>query len=98
MVSLWCREIDRLAEIEITQPRSAYAAYTLGEMHRFAYFLRTTRGMQEYIKPLDDIITNKLIPAILGTTITDQDRKLFSMPMQEGGLGIPILTEKSEPD
>ena len=94
----WCREIDRLAEIAITQPQSAYAAYTHGEMHRFTYFLRTIPGMQEYIKPLDDIITNKLIPAILGTTISDQDRKLFSLPVKQGGLGIPILTEKAESD
>ena len=67
-------------------------------MHRFTYFLRTIPGMQEYIKPLDNIITNKLIPAILGTTISDQDRKLFSLPVKEGGLGIPILTEKAETD
>ena len=91
-----CREIDHLSEI--SQPQYAYAAYSHGEMHRFSYILRTFPGIQEYIKPLDDTITNELLPAILGTTIQDQDRKLFSLPVNEGGFGIPKLTEKAEAD
>ena len=38
------------------------------------------------------------MPAILGDTISEQDRKLFSLPVKEGQLGIPILTEKAETD
>ena len=52
--------------------------------------------MEEYIKPLDHLITNKFIPTLLQPIITDQDRKLYSLPVKHGGLGIPILSEISE--
>ena len=52
--------------------------------------------MEEYIKPLDHLITNKFIPTLLQAIITDQDRKLYSLPVKHGGLGIPILSEISE--
>ena len=52
--------------------------------------------MEEYIKPLDHLITNKFIPTLLQAMIKDQDRKLYSLPVKHGGLGIPILSEISE--
>ena len=52
--------------------------------------------MQEYIKLLDHLITNKFIPTLLQAIITDQDRLLYSPPVKHGGLGIPILSETSE--
>ena len=52
--------------------------------------------MQEYIKPLDDLITNEFNPTLLQAIITDQDRVLYSLPVKHGDLGIPILSEISE--
>ena len=52
--------------------------------------------MQDYIKPIDHLITNKFIPTLLQAIITDQDRMLYSLPVKHGGLGIPILSEISE--
>ena len=49
--------------------------------------------MQEYIKLLDHLITNKFIPTLLQAIITDQDRVLYSLPVKHGSLGIPILFE-----
>ena len=60
-----------LTEFVKTQPHAAYSAFSHGSVHKFAYFLTTTPGMQEYIKPLDDLITNEFIPTLLQTIITD---------------------------
>ena len=52
--------------------------------------------MENYIKPLDDIINNQLIPAIIGTNISDIDRELFALPVRDGGLGMPQLCETAQ--
>ena len=90
----WCGEIIKLSEFAKTQPHAAYSAFCHGEIHKFTHFLTTISGMQEYIKPLDHLITNKFI--LLQAIITDQDRVLYSLPVKHGGLGIRILSEISE--
>ena len=95
-VNKWCEEIQNLADIAKTQPHAAYSAYTHGMQHKFRYFLRTISGIQEQLKPLDDIITNILIPAISGFQVNETDRRLLSLPVKAGGLGIEIVSQDSE--
>ena len=52
--------------------------------------------LQECIKPLDHLITNKFTSTLLQAIITDQDKVLYSLSVKHGGLGIPILSEVSE--
>ena len=52
--------------------------------------------MHEYMKPLDDLINKKFIPSLLESIITEEDRKLYSLPIRFGGLGIPIISEISQ--
>ena len=56
------------------------------EMLKFNYFMRTIPGMEEYLDPLDAIINDQFLPALLGTTITEQERQLFKLPVKDGGL------------
>ena len=98
-INNWCSEIEQLANIAKTQPQAAYAAFIHGEMHRFTYFLRTIPNMSEFLKPLDDAIDNKLLPAIIGSTnISEVDRNMYSLPIKSGGLGIPIFQDKADQD
>ena len=60
--------------------------------------MRTIPGMEEYLDPLDSIINEQFLPALLGTTITEQERQLFKLPVKDGGLGIPVLVEKANID
>ena len=60
-----------LSEFAKTQPHATYSEFCHGNVHKFTYFLTTTPGMQEYIKPLDDLIINEFIPTLLQTIITD---------------------------
>ena len=88
----------KLAEIAISEPQAAFAAYTHGEMHKFNYFLRTITNMEDFLAPLDKVINDEFLPALLGETISDSDRELFKLPIRDGGLGIPILTQKAVND
>ena len=94
-VDQWCNEMRKLAEIAISELQAAFAAYTHGEMHKFNYFLRTIPNMEDFLAPLDKVIDDEFLPALLGETISDTDHELFKLPIRDGGLGIPILTQKA---
>lgn len=89
-VKMWCDEMEKLAEYAKTQPQAAFAAFIHGETHRFSYFLRTIPGMEKFVKPLDEVINDKFLPALIGTSFTGSERELFSLPISLGGLSIPI--------
>ena len=44
-----------------------------------------------YMGPLDKIISQEFIPTLLGCPISPIHRELMSLPLKNGGLGIPIL-------
>ena len=92
-VKVWCDEVEKLSEFAKSQPHAAYAALCHGELHKFTYFMRTIPEMSTYIQPLDEVITEKFLPNLLGSVVTDEDRNLYSLPVKFGGLGIPILAE-----
>ena len=87
---------DFIAEIAKSQPQAAYAAYLHGEQHKYTYFMRTIPSISENLKPLDDAITDLLIPALFGSEISDGEREIISIPIREGGMGIKIHSENSD--
>ena len=95
-VASWCEEVEKLTEFAKSQPHAAFASYIHGEQHRFTYFMRTIPGMEAYLKPLDDVITYKLLPAILGAGVSETERQLYSLPIRDGGLSMSVLTELSQ--
>ena len=55
--------------------------------------MRMIQDVDEHLKPLDDIISNKFVPTLLDSIVTDNERSLFQLPPRLGGLGMPILWE-----
>ena len=51
--------------------------------------------MEEFVKPLDEIIKDRFLPALLGTSFTGSERELFTLPISLGGLSVPIYAEKA---
>ena len=92
----WCLEIEKLSEFALSQPHAAFSAFIHGEQHRFTYFLRTIPGMELYLEPLDKIISDKFIPNLFGSSVNDEERKLFSLPIREGGLGLRIFSDTAK--
>ena len=44
-------------------------------------------------QPLEDVIREELIPAIVGRKISDMERKILALPVRLGGIGILNPTE-----
>ena len=51
--------------------------------------------MNDQMKPVDELLQNFLLPAIIGETISEKERKLYSLPVRSGGLGIALFSEKT---
>ena len=85
-VSKWIEGIEKLSEIAESQPHAAYSAHVHGYQHKFNYFLRTLNDIKE--EPLDDVITSKLIPSIVGSHLSEVERGLVSLPVRLGDMGI----------
>ena len=59
-ITEWRKEILKLAEIAEMQPDAAFSAYIHGHQHKYTYFLQTIDGMEHYLEPLEDAVTNYL--------------------------------------
>ena len=54
------------------------------------------KDIKDDLRPLDDLITNTLIPAIVGFRVSDIDLELFSLPVRLGGMGIEQISSGAE--
>ena len=96
MVENWLQELHQLSEFAKTEPQAAYAAYCYGYNSKFTYSVRTIDGLKNFLQPIEDLLTTKLIPVLFGDiTISQKERLLYSLPTREGGLGIGIMEEES---
>ena len=59
--------------------------------------MRTIPNISQLLKPLEDAIRHKLIPALTeGRFLSDDERSLISLPVRLGGLGIINPTQISD--
>ena len=94
LVEKWVGELKTLSKIASSEPQAAYSCFTAGFRHKVTYFIRTIPNLQDIMAPLDEIIDNQFIPAITeGHHCSVRDRKLLSLPVRLGGMGIPIFSE-----
>ncbi len=94
-VAAWIEDIKQLAEIAKEEPQIALTAYTKGLCRRWAYTQRTIDGISENFRPLEDVIRNVFIPAIVGRQISELERRLLALPVRHGGLGIQDPSQTS---
>ena len=79
----------RLVDIAQQEPQLAYSAYVFGTSKRWQFVCRTTPGISKALQPLEDAIHQKFIPALFeGKFISEDFRKVLSLPARLGGLGI----------
>ena len=97
LVFRWKNELEMLSKIADIQPQAAYAAYIHGFKSKFTYFLRTISDIADLLQPIEDVLRNMFIPAITGGVLcSDIERRLLSLPIKMGGLGIDIVSEISD--
>ena len=74
----WGEEIKFLSDIATTYPQAAYTAYVSSYQHKLTYYLRTIPGIDRKLNKIDEIVRHKLIPAITGGhIINDEERKML---------------------
>ena len=84
-----------LSEFAKSQSQAAHAEFYFGEQNKFRYFLRTIPEMNDLMKPVDEIVQNFLIPAIIVEAISEKEKELYSLLVRSGGLDIPLFSEKT---
>ena len=63
---------------------------------RWCFLQRTVPDTKLFFTPIEEAIRTKLIPAIAGREISDIERRIFSLPVRLGGMGIQNPTETAE--
>ena len=97
-VSAWIHEVDRLSSIAITQPHTAYAAFSHGLSSKWTYLARTIPDCEDLFKPLEEAIRQRLLPSLTGqNAFNDTDRDLMALPARLGGLGITDPSRQTSP-
>ena len=56
-------EVNNLCQIVQLEPQDAYNCFVSGFKHKLNYILRTIPDISRLLKPIDDIILTKFIPA-----------------------------------
>ena len=95
-VDKWIEDLEELAKLAVDEPQIALSAYTKGLCHRWAFIQRTIPGISTLFLPLEHCIRETFIPAIIGRKVSDIERRIISLPVRYGGLGIPNPVETSE--
>ena len=95
LVDQWISEIKVLSEIAKSYPHCAYAAFVFGFQHKFTYVMRTVGNISDEMIPLEHEIRNSFLQTILnGYVCNDDERKLFTLPVNQGGLAVQNPVER----
>ena len=95
-VEEWSASIRRLCTIAKTQPHAAYSCYVKGFSHKFTYFMRTIPGVTSFLEPLDHAVDEFLKVLFNNYNFNEVERKLWSLPVRMGGMGIPIPSKMAD--
>ena len=95
-ITSWVKDIEELSVVAKEEPQIAYSAFTKGLSSRWCYIQRTIEGISELFKPLEDAISQSLIPAILGRKVNTLECDMLALPLRHGGLGIQNPTKTSD--
>ena len=96
IVEEWKTSIKKLTNIAKTQPQAAYSCYVKGFMHKFTYFMRTIPDISRLLRPLDVAIDAFIKVLFNDYDFSSLERRLWSLPVRMGGMGILIPSEISD--
>ena len=97
-VAKWVCDVEELSVLAVDEPQVALSAFTKGICHRWTFLQRTVDGISSLFVPLEKCLREEFIPAVIGRKVSDLERKVLSLPVRFGGLGIanPVTTCERE--
>ena len=87
-IEKWIDDIKELAKIGIDEPQAALSGYTKSLCHRWTFVQRTIPNIKHLFAPLEECLREVFIPSVLGRKVSELERKILSLPVRFGGLGI----------
>ena len=89
-VDEWKAQVEKLAEVASTHGHAALAGYVFGQRRKWRFSQSTMRELAVAIAPLEEVLRNKFIPALVGdkAPISDLERALYALPARFGGPSI----------
>jgi len=84
----WIKDVEQLSAIGEDEPQLALNAYTKALCMRWCFVQRTISNVGHLFQPLEDALREKFIPAIVGRSVSDKERRFLALPVRYGGIGI----------
>ena len=91
-------QIESLVDTAPNHPHQVYTVLRLSVLPRVTYLQRTTQVPPEAYQPIEDAMTQKLIPYLLKwELITEAQRIMVGLPVRDGGLALLDVREAAVP-
>ena len=93
-VEKWVQDIEQLSNIAKDEPQSALSSFTRAITHRWTMpcsLQRTMTCTGHLFQPLENVIREKVIPALVGRRISDIERRILALPVRLGGIGLTVI-------
>ena len=88
--------LEKLAKHSKVSPQNVYKPFTNGLQHNLTFIARTTPNAVSLLREAEKIIDKNLIPSMLNhLSYSDRYRKVFSLPLKEGGLNILLPEDRA---
>ena len=63
---------------------------------RWSFVQRTISNISQLFQPLEEVIRDTFIPAVIGRKVSDVERRMLALPVRFGGIGILNPTETAD--
>uniref|UniRef100_A0A1X7TJ92 Reverse transcriptase domain-containing protein n=1 Tax=Amphimedon queenslandica TaxID=400682 RepID=A0A1X7TJ92_AMPQE len=91
----WEHHVNLLSDIAKDQPQAVYVALTKSLQNEWAFLQRVISHYCHHFQQVENALSSKFIPTLIGHNIAPIDRDLFSLPIRNGGLDAPSYINKT---
>ena len=78
LVKDWNSQLCMSSTVAESQPLAAYSAFVNGFNNKLSYFMRNILDISNFLLPIEDIIRNRLIPAMTSGCICNEEEQDIS--------------------
>ena len=79
-VGVWCQDVRIITEMAKEDPQATFCAFNLGVSQRWKCLQRTVSNISDCFAPLSKLVREELIPAFVGKSVSDEERKTLALP------------------
>ena len=88
--------LEKLAKHNKVSPQNVYKSFTNGLKHKLTFIARTTQKADSLLREAAKIIDKNPIHSMLNhPSYNDRHRKVFSLPLKEGGIRILLPEDRA---